>query len=83
MKKVNLIIKENPEIITTLIGLIIFVALGLFYNNLETMLILFLGVVVFGIIIGIVPFLVKIFKLFYYLLLNFYNIKIKKESRRN
>ncbi|KAF2512020.1 hypothetical protein EYY60_07170 [Flavobacterium zhairuonense] len=83
MKKVNVLIKKNPEIITLIIWLIIFVAVGLFYNNLKAMLIVFLGIVVFGILIGIMPFLANIFKLIYYLSLNFYNNKIKKESRRN
>jgi len=84
MKKVNVLIKKNPEIITLIIGLIIFVALGLFYNNLKAMLIVFLGIVVFGIIIGVMPFLANIFKLIYYLSLNFFNNKVKKkESRRN
>ncbi len=81
MEKRFLFIKKNPEIITTIVGLIIFLALGFFYNNLEGMLIVFLGVVVLGIIIGIIPFLIKIVQLIYYLLFNFLVSRFKKKSQ--
>lgn len=81
MKKIFFLIKNSLEI---MVGLIIFLALGFFYNNVEGMLIVFLGAVVFGIIIGIIPFLAKIFQLIYYLPLNFLISRFKKkESRRN
>ncbi|WP_337967703.1 hypothetical protein [uncultured Flavobacterium sp.] len=81
MEKRFLFIKKNPEIITTIVGLIIFLALGFFYNNVEGMLIVFLGVVVLGIIIGIIPFLIKIVQLIYYLLFNFLVSRFKKKSQ--
>jgi len=61
MKKINLFINKNPELIYIIIGIIAFAVIGIIYGNLDVMFILFLGVVAFGALMGLIIFLIKLF----------------------
>ena len=61
MKKINLFINKYTELIYILIGVIGFTIIGVNYDSLDTMFKIFLGVVIFGIIIGIVSYFIRRF----------------------
>ncbi|MFE3846438.1 hypothetical protein ACFX5D_00450 [Flavobacterium sp. LB3P45] len=61
MKKIKLFIDKNPEFIYIIIGVIAFAVIGIIYDNLEIMFKVFLGVVLFGVLIGLISYLIKIF----------------------
>lgn len=61
MKKDKSFIYKNPEFITIIVALVACVIIGYIYDILEIMLQLFLGAIVFGAIVGLISFLIKIF----------------------
>ena len=61
MKKITLFINKKPELIYIIIGIIGFIIIGIIYDSLDTMLIIFLGAVVFGALIGLISYLIKRF----------------------
>jgi hypothetical protein len=60
MKIFLLFINNNTEIVMIIVSIIAFTIIGLAYNNLEIMFKVFLGVILFGVLIGIIFFLIKI-----------------------
>ncbi|MEA9412261.1 hypothetical protein [Flavobacterium sp. PL02] len=58
-KEVNAFIDKHPEFIYIIIGVIGFVIIGIINESLDTMFILFLGILVFGSLIGLISFLIK------------------------
>lgn len=61
MKKIIFFINNNTEIVRIILGIIAFTIIGLTYNNLEAMFKIFLGAVLFGVLIGLILHLIKIF----------------------
>jgi len=61
MRKINLFIDKNPELISIIIGIIGFVVIGIIYDSLYTMFKIFLGTIAFGVFIGLIFGLIKIF----------------------
>lgn len=61
MEKIIFFIKKNPELTTIFIGLIGCIIVGIAYSNLEIMFELVLGAIIFGVLIGLISYLIKIF----------------------
>lgn len=61
MKKINQFINKTPELIYIMLGVVGFAVIGIIYDSLDTMFKIFLGVVVFGILIGLISYIIKIF----------------------
>jgi len=61
MKKIIFFINNNTEIVRIILAIIAFTIIGLTYNNLEAMFKIFLGAVLFGVLIGLILHLIKIF----------------------
>ena len=61
MRKINLFINKNPELIYIIIGIIGFIVVGIIYDSLYTMFKIFLGTIVFGVFIGLIFYLIKLF----------------------
>jgi hypothetical protein len=61
MEKIKKYINENPNAINILLGVILFTIAGFVYFDFEIMFKVFIGVVLFGIVIGLISFLIRIF----------------------
>jgi len=61
MKKIIFFINNNTEIVRIILGIIAFTIIGFTYNNLDAMFKIFLGAVLFGVLIGLILYLIKIF----------------------
>ena len=61
MRKINIFLNKNPDIIYLIIGIVGFIGIGFIYDSLDTMFKLFLGTIVFGVFFGLILFLIKIF----------------------
>ena len=61
LRKINLAINKNPEVTSIVIGIILLGIVAAIYNDFKNLSIVFLGVVLFGILIGLISALVKIF----------------------
>ncbi|KFF04098.1 hypothetical protein IW19_00490 [Flavobacterium reichenbachii] len=60
MKKIKKYIDENPDVINILLGVILLTIAGFVYFDFEIMFKVFIGVVIFGIVIGLISFLIRI-----------------------
>jgi len=61
LKNVSLFINKNPSFISILLGLLLFIVAGTVYYDLEIMFIVLLGVVIFGVFIGLISAIIKMF----------------------
>jgi hypothetical protein len=61
MKKKSHFIDKNPELIYIIIGIIGLILIGVICNSLDTIFELLLYIIIFGVIIGLISFLIKIF----------------------
>ncbi|NCT19336.1 MAG: hypothetical protein COZ75_02905 [Flavobacteriaceae bacterium CG_4_8_14_3_um_filter_34_10] len=61
MEKIKLFINKNPNLINIILGIIGFTIAGIVYYDFEIMLKVFVGVVIFSVVIGLISFAIKIF----------------------
>ena len=59
MEKIKLLINKNPNLVNIILGILMFTFAGIVYYDFEIMFKVFIAIVIFSVIIGLISFIIK------------------------